>query len=79
MEPRSLFSLADQLDRLSEDGDPLKVLGATVDFEYFRGWLVEGLSYGDGAKGGCPPFNPVSMFKVLIVQAQHNLSDEREE
>ena len=64
MEPRSLFSLADQLDRLSEDGDPLKVLGATVDFEYFRGWLVEGLGYGDGAKGGRPPFDPVSMFKV---------------
>ena len=25
---------------------------ATVDFEYFRGWLVEGLGYGDGLKAG---------------------------
>ena len=79
MKPESLFSLSEHLDRLSEDGDPLEVLDATVDFEYFRGWLVEGLGYGDGSKGGRPPFDPVSMFKVLIVQTQHNLSDARME
>jgi hypothetical protein len=49
------------------------VLDATVDFEYFRGWLVEGLGYGDGRKGGRLPFDPVSMCKALILQAQHNL------
>ena len=79
MNPESLFSLSDHLERLSQDGDPLEVFGATVDFEYFRGWLVEGLGYGDGSKGGRPPFDPVSMFKVLIVQAQHNLSDVKME
>ena len=26
------------------------------------------------AKGGCPPYDPVSMYKVLILQAQHHLS-----
>ena len=55
------------------------MLDATVDFEYFRTWLVEGLGYGDGSKGGRPSFDPVSMFKVLIVQAQHNLSDAKME
>lgn len=65
--------------RLSKDGDPLEVLDTTVDFEYFRGWLVEGLGYSDGSKGGRPPFDPVTMFKVLIVQAQHNLSDAKME
>ena len=30
-------------ERLSKDGDPLEVLDATVDFEYFRSWLVEGI------------------------------------
>ena len=69
MNPESLFSLSEHLERLSKDGDPLEVLDATVAFEYFRGWLVEGLGYGDGAKGGRPPFDRVSMFKVLIVQA----------
>jgi IS5 family transposase len=79
MEQRSLFGLSEHLERLSKIGDPLEVLEKTVDFEYFRGWLVEGLGYGDGAKGGRPPFDPVSMFKALILQAQHNLSDARME
>lgn len=79
MEQRSLFGLSEDLEKLSAHGDPLEVLAATVDFEYFRGWLVEGLGYGDGSKGGRPPFDPVSMFKALILQAQHNLSDARME
>ncbi len=49
---QSLFGLSEHLEKLSEHGDPLEVLDATVDFEYFRGWLVEGLGYSDGAKGG---------------------------
>ena len=55
---------------LSGYGDLLEVLERTVDFEYFWVWLVEGLGYGDGSKGGPPPFAPVAMFKILIVQAQ---------
>lgn len=43
MNPSSLFNLSDHLEKLSKDGDPLDVLDATVDFEYFRTWLVEGL------------------------------------
>lgn len=50
-----------------------------MDFEFFRAWLVEGLVYGVGAKGGHPPLDPVMMFKALILQAQHNLSDARME
>ena len=79
MEQRGFFSLSEHLEAISRDGDPLEVLDAVVDFEYFRGWLVEGLGYGDGSKGGRPPFDPVSMFKALILQTQHNLSDKRME
>ena len=69
MERRGFFSLSEHLDQISKDA--LEVLEAT--FDYFRGWLVEGLGYSDGAKGGRPPFDPVSMFKAMILQAQHNL------
>ncbi len=79
MEHRSFFGLSEHLERLSQNGDPLEVLEKTVDFEHFRGWLVEGLGYCDGARGGRPPFDPVSMFKALILQAQHNLSDAKME
>jgi transposase len=79
MHPRSLFSLAEHLERLSKDGDPLEVLARTVEFESFRPLLVKGLGYSDGARGGRPAFDPVAMFKVLVVQAQHDLSDARME
>jgi hypothetical protein len=72
MQQRSFFGLSEHLEQLSRNGDSLEVLETTVDFEYFRGWLVEGLGYGDGAKGGCPPFDPVSMFKALILASGRN-------
>jgi len=45
----------------------------------FRGDLVSALGYADGAQGGRPPFDPVMMFKILVIQAMDNLSDERAE
>jgi len=77
MHPSSLFSLAEHLDRSSKDGDPLEVLAGTVEFERFRPLLTRGLGYGNGPKGGRPAFDPVAMFKELVVQAQHNLSNTR--
>jgi len=50
-----------------------------VDFEAFRPELVAALSYSNGSQGGRPPFDPVMMFKILVIQAANNLSDERAE
>ena len=61
MEQRGFFSLSEHLERISEDGDLLEVLADTVDFESFRGWLVEGLGYGDGAKEGRAPMSWTSL------------------
>ena len=77
MHPPSLFSLAQHLERLSKDRDPLEALSGTVEFELFRPLLTNGLGYSDSAKGGRLAFDPVAMFRVLVVQAQHNLSDAR--
>lgn len=65
MDPRSRFSLSDYLEALSKEGYRLEVLQGTVDFEYFRAWLVEGLGYGDGCKEGRAPFDPLVMLKPL--------------
>lgn len=73
MRQAGLFGLSEHLKRLSAHGDPLKELGRVVDFEVFRPALVWALAYGDGAKGGCPPYDPVAMFKVLILAAQNNV------
>lgn len=73
------FDVDDRLARLSGLGDQLEGFGLAVDFEMFRTDLVSALGYGDGAQGGRPPFDPVMMFKVLVIQAANNLSDERAE
>ena len=79
MDQRNLFGLTELLEVQSEHGDPPEALDETVDSECFRGWLVEGLGCGDRSTGGRLPFEPVSMFSAVILQAQHNLSDARME
>lgn len=73
------FDVEDRLKRLSDLGDHLEAFAAAVDFELFRSALGAALSYADGSKGGRPPLDPVMMFKVLVIQAAHGLSDERTE
>jgi hypothetical protein len=52
---------------------------AIVDFELFRPELARAVPRSDGMKGGRPPFDHVFIFKVLVLQASHSLSDERTE
>jgi hypothetical protein len=73
------FDLDDRWKELSARGDHLKRLSAIVDFELFRSDLACAVTRSDGAKGGRPAFDLVLMFKVLILQASHSLSDERTE
>ncbi len=74
-----LFDMDERLKRLSDLGDQLLAFGKAVDFELFRPELARVLAYSDGAQGGRPPFDPVLMFKILVIQAANNLSDERAE
>ena len=74
-----LFAVDERLRRLSDLGDQLLAFAAAVDFEIFRPELTRALAYSDGSQGGRPPFDPVTMFKVLVIQAANNLSDERTE
>ena len=73
------FDVDERLKDLSAKGDALERLNAIVDFELFRPDLARAVPRSDGAKGGRPPFDLVFMFKVLILQASHSLSDERTE
>jgi IS5 family transposase len=73
------FDVDDRLRRLSDLGDQLEAFGRAVDFEIFRADLDAALGYRSGPQGGRPPFDPVMMFKALVIQAANNLSDERTE
>jgi transposase, IS5 family len=72
-----LFSADERLAQLSALGDRLEQLNRYVDFEFFRPVLEPAL-YGavDPTLGGRPPFDPVLMFKILVLQRLYNLSDE---
>ena len=74
-----VFDVEDRLAGLSKKGDQLERLQAVVDFELFRPELERAVPRADRSKGGRPPFDHVLMFKVLILQTQNNLSDERTE
>jgi len=71
------FDVDERLAELSAKGDDLERVKALVDFEMFRAALETAVPRGDRSKGGRPPFDHVLMFKVLILQAMHSLSDER--
>jgi IS5 family transposase len=73
------FDLSDRYEALSAAGDPLERLAAVVDFEVFRGPLLAALRRSARGRGGRPPFDPVLMFKILVLQALYSLSDEATE
>ena len=73
------FDVEERLKELSAKGDALERLNAVVDFELFRADLERAVPRSDRPKGGRPAFDHVLMFKVLILQASHGLSDERTE
>ena len=73
----SLFAMEEELSKLTRLGDPLVLLAKRIDFEFFRPLLEKGLYRdGDRSRGGRPPFDPVMMFKILVLQRYYNLSDD---
>lgn len=52
---------------LSEAGDPLEKLDAVIPWDVFSKPLAKVLKRSGSAKGGRPPFDPLMMFKILIL------------
>jgi IS5 family transposase len=71
------FAVEERLRELSAKGDDLERIAALVDFSLFRVELEQAVPRADGTKGGRPAFNHLLMFKILLLQAMHGLSDER--
>jgi len=71
------FDVDERLAELSAKGDDLERVKSLIDFEMFREALETAVPRAGRSKGGRPPFDQVLMFKVVILQAMHSLSDER--
>lgn len=74
-----LFDFGYRLKDISKFGDPLERLSKVINFEVFRKDLDEALSFSNQGKGGRPAYDAVLMFKMLVLQALYNLSDDQVE
>jgi hypothetical protein len=71
------FDVDERLKELSAKGDDLERLSAIVDFEMFGADWERAVPRSDRSKGGRPPYDHVLIFRVLILQSSHSLSNER--
>jgi len=63
--------------KLTEMGDPLAGLNEQIDWEAFRPSLNRVHEKVRKSRAGAKPIDVVLMFKILVLQQLHNLSDDR--
>jgi len=71
-----LFDVEERAAQLTQMGDPLVGLKARIDWEAFRSDLNRVHEKDRKSQAGAKPFDVVLMFKILVLQQLHNLSDD---
>lgn len=71
-----LFDVEERAAQLTKMGDPLVGLKARIDWESFRPDLNRVHEKERKSRAGAKPFDVVLMFKILVLQQLHNLSDD---
>ncbi|MEI9896022.1 MAG: hypothetical protein WDN28_19670 [Chthoniobacter sp.] len=68
-----LFAAIEHEQAVASKTTGILKLREVIDWERFRPLLEElsGYAQRDWSKGGKPPFDPVLMFKVLVLQKFH--------
>lgn len=74
----SFFDESERLSALTKLNDPLATLNKHIDFEIFRPTLMSVFKREDKVRGA-KPYDPVLMFKILILQRLYKLSDQQAE
>lgn len=77
----TLFSAIEHEQAVAAKTTGILKLRDLIDWESFRPLIEELTGYAkrDWSKGGKPPFDPVFMLKVLVLQKYHGLSDDATE
>src|SRR5260370_11742634 len=76
------FDADKRLEALSARGDPLEAIDRLVPWESFRAEIEAVVLPPDELKkssAGRKPFDAILMFRMLVLQALNNLSDEQGE
>lgn len=71
-----LFSEDFRLEKLSKLGDPLERLNKIIQWDFFRDTANKTLHSNKLVHSGAKPFDPLLMFKILILQRYYNLGDD---
>lgn len=72
----TLFDRENKYRTLSKMGNPMERLSNVMGFEMFRSELEQLMSKPLKSTAGACAYDPVLMFKGLVIQKFHNLSDE---
>jgi len=77
----TLFSAIEHQQAVAAKTAGILKLRDLIDWEGFRPLMEElsGYATRDWSRGGKPPFDPLFMFKVLVLQKYHGLSDDATE
>src|SRR5438132_8259501 len=76
------FDAEKRLAALSAKGDPLEAIDRLVPWESFRADIAAVVLTPDEMKKSCAgrkPADAIVMFRMLVLQALHNFSDEQAE
>ena len=79
MKQPGFFDLEERYSALSKQGDPLEVLNESIPWGTFRPVLKKIEKAERKSNAGRKPYDPVLMFKILVLQTLYNLSDEQAE
>ena len=79
MSQPGFFDLDERYEALSKQGDPLQVLNSSIPWSTFRRVLKKIQKSERKSNAGRKPYDPILMFKILVLQSLYNLSDEQAE
>ena len=68
------FALKDEYKRLESVGDKLAEIDSLIDWKTFR-IILESMYINKTVSGGRPETDVIMMFKMLVLQQWHGLSD----
>ena len=74
---RGFWDIEQRHALLSKAGDPLGRWDELVPSDVLRKPLAKALKWSDGDKGGRPPYLPLMMFKIWVLRALYDLSDDQ--
>ena len=72
-----LFDAQNRREQIQKMGDPLAALDAVMDWTIFVPVLERIPRAEPKAPGGRPAYEPLRMFKILVLQSLYGLSDEQ--